>query len=281
MSNLSEAYAADRTEAETRVFASGGVDMMCTGCRDWCTRPTSDAGTKHTPCVVWNDGHPESCHPPGVWEPLNRPCWFYRLEFEDGAEYVKEFPVTTKEPVGDYQSTYFWRSDKRLSDDEITEWFGYLRLGGEIACRRDDTPYRRTIARIERFPDPPASLCEEYVLEDYTDDEDDIRWVGIKRADRDDRAESWSTATVTHRSPQFHAIPDGPPEEIAQILKAAEHGYPESFKRIAIAHEPGDVVVVWSQRNAHDGELSDFLRMPRARLIELLRGWLRPEELLP
>jgi hypothetical protein len=221
------------------------------------------------------------------------------------AEYVKEFPVTTQEPVGDYRSTYFWRSDKRLSDDEITEWFGYLRLREddepsrpvsvgvvvagavmagavmEIACRRDGTPYRRTIARIERFPDPPASLCEEYVLEDYTDDEDDIRWVGIKRADRDDRAESWSTATVTHRSPQFHAIPEGPPEEIAQILKAAEQGYPESFKRIAIAHEPGDVVVVWSQRNAHDGELSDFLRMPRARLIELLRGWLRPEEILP
>lgn len=66
---------------------------------------------------------------------------------------------------------------------------------------------------------------------------------------------------------------------ISQILKAAEGGYDERFKRIAVAHEGGDMVVVWSPRNAHDDEESDWLRMPRSRLIELLRGWLRPEEI--
>ncbi len=68
---------------------------------------------------------------------------------------------------------------------------------------------------------------------------------------------------------------DGTPHE------PAERGYNDSCKRIAIAHEPGDMVVIWSERNAHLGELSDYLRMSRARLIELLRGWLRPEEIIP
>lgn len=285
MSNLSEAYSSDRAEAETAVFTRGGVTMFCTGCGDWCVRPVEDAGRPHMPCVVWEDGEPFSLRVPGTWQPKSRPCWFYDLKYdrEAGCDYVKEYPVTTEEPPGDYRSSHFWRSDKRLSDEEIYEQFGYVRMpDGDIARRKDETAYQRPISRIERFPDPPATLCEEYVLEDCSDygDENPHRWAVIKRANRGVLAECWMTATVVFRSPEFHAVPEGSAHELAEILKAAERGEPERFKRIAIAHEPGDRVVLWSPRNAHEGELSDYLRMPRARLVELLRGWLRPEEIL-
>lgn len=117
------------------------------------------------------------------------------------------------------------------------------------------------------------------MIKDYSEynGEHQYRWAGIIRANRG--GESWSTATVYFRSPEFHSIPEGSAEELAQILQAAEGFYSEHFKRIAVVHEPDDVVVLWSPRNASEGELSDYLRMPRLRLIELLSGWLRPEEI--
>jgi hypothetical protein len=205
-----------------------------------------------------------------------RDCWFYDMKYSaNGGCNIIEYRATTTEPPGTYRMGHFWRSDVRLTDEEIRDWFGFERWHGEVM-------YAREVNEIVRSPEPPASLCEEYVVCDGTftldDDKDkEHRCASILRANFG--GECWSSATICVRSPEFHSQPEGPAEELAYILAAAEQGYDESFKRIAVKHEPGDIVVVWSPRNAWDDEPSDWLRMPKARLIELLRGWLRPEEL--
>ena len=218
--------------------------------------------------------------------------WYYTDELPQGEQHdlnvrhVTEWRADTdREPCGNRPSgSGSWTSTERLTDEQLTEWtlrrYGFDQwgqpLGGDCPpWGRGRPPWR---VKIHRAP-VQGPLDTLYLVEDYssTDDGEEHRWMGIKRANWGGRHSM--IGDVVLRSQEFHSIPEGDADEISQILKAAEGGYDERFKRIAVAHEGGDMVVVWSPRNAHDDEESDWLRMPRSRLIELLRGWLRPEEI--
>lgn len=205
--------------------------------------------------------------------------WYYTDEPPQGEQHdlnvrhVTEWRADTdREPTDNRPSSSgSWTSTARLTDEQLTQWFGTTRFG-------NFTLLAGRFVKIHRAP-VQGPLDTLYVVEDYssTDDGEEHRWMGIKRANWGGRCSM--TGDVILRSQEFHSIPEGDADQVAQILAAAEGGYDERFKRIAVAHEPDDIVVVWSPRNAHDDEESDWLRMPRQTLIELLRGWLRPEEI--
>lgn len=200
---------------------------------------------------------------------------FWERDPDRDVEHVYEWRADTdREPTDNRPSSSgSWTSTERLTDGQLLEWFGTTRFGNlELLAGRFVKIHR---AHVQ------GPLDTLYVVEDYSraadGDDEEHRWMGIKRANWGGRCSM--TGSVILRSQEFHSIPEGDADQISQILAAAEGGYDERFKRIAVAHEPDGMVVVWSPRNADDDQESDWLRMPRARLVELLRGWLRPEEI--
>ena len=78
-----------------------------------------------------------------------------------------------------------------------------------------------------------------------------------------------SAGRVRIREPGFHAVPEGPFEELQVILNSLKNNQEEGFNRIEIAYED-DYVWVWSPRNAHHPD--DYLKIKKDKLISLLEN---------